>query len=87
MIHEKPNHQLKQKFEAISKKYQKYLLCEIQFLYKTEVVLFSFGNEYAHVQKLNFFPSALPKERFLGGKAMKRSEISVILEWIEEFMG
>lgn len=76
-----------QKFEAISKRCLKYSHCEIQFLDKTENTLFSFGKEYAHVQKWNFFSSALPKERFLEGKTMKRSEISVILEWIQEFVG
>lgn len=53
-----------QKLEVLSERHPKYSFCEIQFLYKTEVVLFSFGNEHAHVQRWNFFLLHCQKKDF-----------------------
>lgn len=58
-----------QKSEVLSERHPKYSFCEIQFLYKTEVVLFSFGNEHARVQIWNFFPLLCQKKDFKKEKA------------------
>lgn len=57
-----------QKVEVLSERHPRYLLCEIQFLYKPKVVLFSFGNDHAHVQRWNFFPLFCQKKDFRRGK-------------------
>lgn len=71
---------LNKNFQVLAEKHSEYSFHKIQFFYKTEVVLFFFGNENTHVQRWIFFSFCFAKRKILVGKNIERSAIAVMLE-------